>query len=125
MTKGDGRRALRVAELIRPRFAEAARRRLDDPKLAGLVVTRVEVSDDLSVVDIGVRFLGVDAVDERRRLVDRLRKALPVLRRTLLEGLDLRRVPTIRVHYDEGEDARSRVESLLHEIANDPKPKPE
>jgi len=125
VTKGDGRRALRVAELIRARFAEAARRRLDDPRLAGLVVSRVHVSDDLSVVDVGVRFLGVDVPDERRRLVDRLRRALPALRRSLVSGIELRRVPSFRVHYDEGEDARERVETLLHEIANDPKPEPD
>ena len=123
MTKGDGRRALRVAELIRARFAETARKKLDDPKLAGLVVSRVEVSDDLSVVDIGVRFLTEQTAEERRRLVDRLRRALPMLRRDLLSGLDLRRVPNVRVHYDGGEDARERIESLLHEIAKDDKSK--
>jgi len=80
-------------------------------------------TDDLSVVDIGVRFLAVEKVDERRLLVDRLRRALPVLRRNLLSGMELRRVPSLRVHYDEGEDARERVETLLHEIAIAPKSK--
>jgi len=113
---GDGRRALRVAELVRARFAEAARRKLDDPKLAGLTISDVRISDDLSVVDIRVRFAGVDAEPERRRLLAKLKRVLPVLRRSILESIELRRAPELRVHHDDGADAAERVQKLLAEI---------
>lgn len=113
---GDGRRALRVAELVRARFAEAARRKLDDPKLGGLVVSDVRISPDLSVVDLVVRFAGVDAEPERQKLLSKLRRALPALRRIVLDRLELRRAPELRVHLDQGQEAATRVDELLREI---------
>lgn len=112
----EGRRALRVAELVRARFAEAARRKLDDPKLASLVVLDVRISPDLSVVDLVVRFAGVDAEAERQRLLGKLKRALPALRRMVLDRLDLRRAPELRLHLDHGTEASDRVEQLLREI---------
>lgn len=113
---GDGRRALRVAEVIRARFAEAARRKLDDPKMAGLVVTDLQISDDLSIVDIRVRFMGVESEVERRRLLRKLQRVLPVLRRSVLDRLELRRAPELRLHHDDGAEAAQRVDQLLREI---------
>lgn len=116
---GDGRRALRVAEVIRARFAEAARRKLDDPKMAGLVVTDLQISDDLSIVDIRVRFMGVESEVERRRLLRKLQRVLPVLRRSVLDRLELRRAPELRLHHDDGAEAAQRVDQLLREIESE------
>ena len=44
----DGKRPRRVAEEIRKHIAEAFGRELFDPRLIGLMVTRVEVGADLS-----------------------------------------------------------------------------
>lgn len=112
----DGRRSLRVAELVRARFADVVRQKLGDPKLSALVVSDVSVSDDLSIVDIRVRFLGIEAEEERRRLMQRLRKVLPVLRRVMLAGIELRRAPELRVHHDDGQESAKRVDELLREI---------
>lgn len=117
----DGRRSLRVAEIARAELASAVRRRLDDPGFALLVVTRVTVSDDLSVFDFGVRFSGISAPEERNRLYQRLKRALPRLQREVVPRLSLRRAPMLRIHLDEGEDAAQRVEEILAEIASDPK----
>ena len=54
MSSQDGRRSLRVAELARAEFTRAVLRRIDDPRLRSVMVANVSVSDDLSVVDIGV-----------------------------------------------------------------------
>ncbi|HTA89742.1 MAG TPA: ribosome-binding factor A, partial [Polyangiaceae bacterium] len=53
----DGRRGKRVAELIRAHLAELMRREVDDPRLAALVITTVDVTDDLMSARIGVRLL--------------------------------------------------------------------
>lgn len=119
----SGRRSLRVAGLVRARFVEAARRELGDPKLAGLVVSDVRITDDLSLVHVSVRFLGVDSPDERKVLFRKLVRALPRLRRSMLDKLELRRVPELRVHLDEGGDAAQRVEELLREIEEERKSK--
>lgn len=117
----SGRRALRVGELVRARFAEAVQRELHDPKLAGLVVSDVRVTDDLSLVHIRVRFMGVEAPEERRVLMRRLKRVLPRLRRSMLDKLELRRVPELRLHHDDGGDAAERVDQLLREIEEERK----
>src|SRR5690606_6415797 len=112
---------LRLNELVRDRLAALIRRELDDPAFAALVITDVRVSDDASVADIGVRFLGIDAEPERRRLLQRLRRVAPRLRRLLGSELALRRTPELRFHFDTGQDAAARVDELLREIRNEPR----
>ena len=113
----DGRRTKRVAELIQRHFAEILRREVDDPRLAAVVVTGVEITDDLMIAKIGVRLLVADD-DERQRksIVDLLRRAASRLRRQITPRLELKRAPELRFHYDVGPDAQQRVSELLREV---------
>jgi ribosome-binding factor A len=113
----DGRRTKRVAELIQRHFAEILRREVDDPRLAAVVVTGVEISDDLMIAKIGVRLLVADD-DERQRksIVQLLRRAASRLRRQITPRLELKRAPELRFHYDVGPDAQQRVSELLREV---------
>lgn len=120
MTTGsDGRRGKRVAELVRAHFADLVRRELDDPALAAVVVTEVEVTADLSIASIHVRLLAGDSEQARKRLLARLRRASNLLRRALAPRLALRKAPELRFYYDDGHDAARRVEELLGEIERD------
>jgi ribosome-binding factor A len=121
MSSQDGRRSLRVAEIARAEFTRALLRRIDDPRLRTAMVANVKVSDDLSVVDIGVRFPGVESEPEQHKLVKKLSRALPRLTREIIPRLELRRVPLIRLHYDAGEDRSRRVEELLRKIDEESK----
>jgi ribosome-binding factor A len=113
----DGRRTKRVAELIQRHFAEALRREVDDPRFAAVVVTGVEVSDDLMIAKIGVRLLVTDDDERQRRgIIERLRRAAPRLRRAITPRLELKRAPELRFHYDVGPDAHQRVSELLREV---------
>jgi ribosome-binding factor A len=112
-----------VAEIARAEFARAVQRRIDDPKLRMVIVANVSVSDDLSVVDLGVRFAGVESAEDQKKLVAKLTRALPRLTREITPRLELRRVPTLRLHYDAGEDRTRRVEELLREIESENEPK--
>jgi ribosome-binding factor A len=112
----DGRRGLRVAEIARAELARAAHRRLDDPGLANFTITSMKVSDDLQVIDVGVRFTGQPDT-EQKKLLTRLRRALPRLLREVVPRLGLRRAPEFRLHYDTSIDAVERVDALLSEIA--------
>ena len=70
MTGSDGRRGKRVAELVRLHFSEVMRRETDDPALAAVVITTVEVSPDLSVATLGVRLLTTEDPDEAMRIAE-------------------------------------------------------
>lgn len=114
---GDGRRGKRVAELIRAYLAELMRREVDDPRLSSIVLTTVEVTDDLMSARIGVRLLvGDDDPKQRAQVMKSLGKGAGRLRRLIAPRLELRRSPELRFHYDAGHDASKRVEELLHEI---------
>lgn len=113
----DGRRTKRVAELIQRHFADVLRREVDDPRFAAVVVTGVEVTDDLLIAKIGVRLLvAEDDTKQRRDIVERLRRAAPRLRRAITPRLELKRAPELRFHYDVGPDAHQRVGELLREV---------
>ena len=113
----DGRRGKRVAELLRAHLAELLRREVDDPRLAAVVLTSVEVTDDLMSARIGVRLLVGDEDPKIRSAVMKgLSKGAGRLRRLIAPRLELRRSPELRFHYDAGHDASRRVEELLHEI---------
>lgn len=113
----DGRRTKRVAELIQRHFADVLRREVDDPRFAAVVVTGVEISDDLMIAKIGVRLMVTEDNERQRRdIVERLRRAAPRLRRVITPRLELKRAPELRFHYDLGPDAQQRVSDLLREV---------
>jgi ribosome-binding factor A len=113
----DGRRPRRVAETIKKHIAEALSRELYDPRLAGLIVTKVEIGADLSVARVQVRSLVPTADDGLRREIEKAaNRAAPMLRRALGSQLGLKKTPNIEFFYDESQDALDRVAALLGEI---------
>jgi ribosome-binding factor A len=120
----DGRRPKRVADAIREILADALTREVSDPRLMALVITDVQVTDDLGVARVCVRLLaGDDDPALRRQVIRALEHAGPRLRRLVAPRLRLRRSPELRFEYDAGHDAERRVAALLHEIAKEPRAK--
>src|SRR5262245_59337713 len=114
----DGRRPRRVAEGIREYLGSVVATELSDPRLAGLVVTRVEATADLGIADVYFRVL-TEARDAaaQKRIVQSLTRAAGRLRRGIGARLQLKRTPELRFFYDAAPDKRARVDELLHEIA--------
>jgi ribosome-binding factor A len=105
---------------LRAYLAELMRREVDDPRLSAVVITTVEVTDDLMSARIGVRLLVGDEDPKIRAVVLKsLTKGAGRLRRLIAPRLELRRSPELRFHYDAGHDASRRIEELLHEIKAD------
>ena len=90
----ERRRTDRVAETIKKHVAEALTRELFDPRLGGLMLTRVEVTPDLMQAKIFFRSLTGALEGEARKSVERAaNKAAPALRRGLGERLATKRTP--------------------------------
>jgi ribosome-binding factor A len=106
------KRSARVAEQLRQELSVMLRG-LGDPRARGAIVTRVELTDDLSFARIFVRS---DVGADPRTLVRGLESASGKLRGELTRRLGLRVAPGLRFLYDEGVDAQARVEELLREI---------
>jgi ribosome-binding factor A len=122
MSGEPGLRARRVAMQVRERLTDLLSRELGDPAVSAVVISDVELPDDLSVAHVKIRLL-VGAEDEgrRRAALRALHRASGRLRRRVGHGLGLKRVPELRFVYDTGLDAARRVEELLHEIADENK----
>jgi ribosome-binding factor A len=102
-------------------LADLMRREVDDPRLVAVVVTTVEVTDDLMSARIGVRLLvGDEDPKKRAQVLKGLASGAARLRRLIAPKLELRRSPELRFHYDAGHDASRRVEEILHEIKHEP-----
>ena len=118
-----GSRTSRVAAQLRQAIARLIARDLADPRLADLVVSSAWISADLRVAKISFRIATVDtgaALDARRKEAEKaLEKASGRLRKAVTTQLGLRVAPELRFVYDEGQDARDRIEQLLHEIESD------
>src|SRR5205809_694922 len=116
------KRSVRVAEQLKIALADLLSRDISDPRLAGVIVTRVELTDDLGLLSAHVRLLtGGDDEKTRNAALTALDRARGMLKRELAARVKTRIVPDLRFFYDEGQDRQMRVEKLLHEIATERK----
>jgi ribosome-binding factor A len=112
---GGVKRATRVAGRLQEELS-AALRDLRDPRLEGVLVSRVEVTDDLQLARVYVRReLGNEEAAVKAALKG-LGAASGRLRRVIAQALGLRYAPTFRFFYDEAPDAVARIEELLREV---------
>jgi ribosome-binding factor A len=112
----DVKRATRVSERLREELAVALRG-LRDPRLAGVLVSRVEMPDDLQSARVFVRHeLGADDRRARVEVLKGLGAASGRLRREVSHALGLRYAPSLRFEYDDAPDAVQRIEELLREV---------
>ena len=113
------KRAARVAERLREELARMVLM-LRDPRLAGVLLSRVEMTDDLLLARVYVRHeLGAADPEARKTILKGLEAASGRLRREIARSVNLRAVPSLRFYYDEGPDAADRIEELLREIKDD------
>ncbi len=114
--KGGAKRSVRVAGRLREELALAIRD-LRDPRLSGVLVSRVEMSDDLQWAMVHVRNeLGAQSEEQRRAMLKGLEAAAGRLRQQVARTLKLRHAPALRFDYDEAPDEILRIEQLLREI---------
>jgi ribosome-binding factor A len=114
------KRAARVAERLREELAGLVSHELGDPRVQGVIVSRVKLSDDLRHARVLFRLLeGGDDAERRKSAQAGLERAAGVLRREVTARAGLRFAPELKFHYDEGQEAGDRIEQLLDEVRRD------
>lgn len=111
------RRLPRVNQLLREELSRLIREEIKDPRVAGVTITGVDASADLSHATIVVRTLtGETPVDEA---IDGLRSAAGFIRHRLGRELHFRRIPELHFEADQTLEHARRIEELLDEALGD------
>lgn len=106
----ESSRSLRVAAVLRRELAALLRHRIEDPALAGVEVTGVDVSPDLSLARV---YLGIPATGDERQVLQGAARAGGFLRKRLAKTLALRAVPRLIFKADRVTGAAARIEELI------------
>lgn len=106
----------RVGDEIRVKISELLRKDMRDQRLAGVHLTRVEMTRDLSLARIYWRPTPGEAPVEAAS--DALERAAGFLRGRLGKSMRLRSVPELRFALDELPGEASRIESLMASLTS-------
>lgn len=109
------KRAVRVAERLREQLSAYIAKKVRDPRAQNVIVTRVEMPDDLRSARVYIRTLEGDPLKGEAAVVA-LGKAAGMLRSEATRALGLRFAPELVFFYDSGQDAATRIDAILHEI---------
>ncbi|PID41115.1 MAG: ribosome-binding factor A [Proteobacteria bacterium] len=111
------KRADRVAEAIRHELSVLLLQRVRDPKLQGVSVSRVMLSDDLRNAKIYYTLSGGKTAGDA--VIRGLAKAKGFMRSHLAKTLNLRFTPDLHFWYDETIEKTEEIEKLLEELARE------
>lgn len=107
----EGRRPGRVAEVLLRELARILLRDLKDPRLRGVTLTWVKVSDDLR--HARVFFSHLEGPERAAAAVLGFRSASGFIRRAIGRSLGLRYTPEVAFEYDPSPERAARIDSLL------------
>jgi ribosome-binding factor A len=110
----EGRRYERVSEAIRLELTEMISYELEDPRLAGIEVTDVQVAPDMKKVAVSVHIPAQG--EEVDRVIEILKSAKGYLRKELAARIDLFHTPEIYFNSALKLGSRERVKKILKRI---------
>ena len=103
------RRTERVGSIIQQELMTIIMRELSDPRLTGMPsITRVRVSEDMSVADVYMTIMGT--AGQQNTTMNALKHSAGMMRTRLTKSLSMRTVPFLKFHVDE--NLRKELEVL-------------
>jgi ribosome-binding factor A len=111
-----------VNQLLLEELSRLVREEIKDPRVAGVTITHVDTSADLSHARISVRTLTDDIPVEEA--IDGLRSAAGFMRHRLGRELHFRRIPEFHFEADHTLEHAQRIEELLDEALGDAREAP-
>jgi ribosome-binding factor A len=107
-------RSARVGGLIKEVMGELLRKQISDPRLAGAVITDVEVTRDLRLAKI--YFATSSGKNAQQNAMEGFQRARGFVKRELAQRLALRYMPDLQFFYDASIDYGARIEQLLKTV---------
>ena len=93
-------------------------RELSDPRLQGLpTITRVRVTDDLSIADVYITVMGT--AGQQRAALNALKHSAGLMRTRLTKELTLRQAPFLNFHMDEDLKKELELLELLDKVSKE------
>lgn len=113
------RRTERVGSTIQQELAQILMRELSDPRLAEhmISITRVKVSEDLSIADVYVSIMGT--AGQQNAALNALRHSAGLMRSKLTKQLTMRVAPFLKFHIDENLKKELAVLDLIEQASRE------
>jgi ribosome-binding factor A len=112
------RRTERLGSTIQQELANMILRDLDDPRVRPLTsVTRVKISEDLSIADVFITVMGTPG--QQTAALNALKHSAGMMRTRLTKDLSLRQAPFLKFHLDEDLKKELAVMELLDQVARE------
>jgi len=100
-------------ELFRRELSRLLLTEIKDPRVSGVTVNEVRVTNDLSYA---TAYVTVDAAEDAGAAMEGLQAAAGFIRRELAKGSHLRKTPEFRFENDTIRDHVSRIDELLRQV---------
>lgn len=117
--KNEQKRSSRVAEAIRNELSVLLISKVRDPRLLPVSISRVEVTDDLSLARIYFTVTGENL--DKKKAVAGFEKAKGFMRSHIAKTLNLRFTPALQFSYDNMADKVAELDDIFQEIAHERK----
>jgi len=117
--KSEQKRSARVAEAIRMELSTLLIGKVADPRLQGVSIARVEVTDDLSLAKIYYTVLGDKK--EIREASKGFQKASGFMRSHIAKTLNLRFTPVLQFSYDDVAEKVAELDKIFDQIEKERK----
>jgi ribosome-binding factor A len=112
------RRTERLASSIQQELGMIILKELNDPRLIGMPsITRVRVSDDLSIADVYVTVMGT--VGQQSAALNALKHSAGMMRTRLTREISLRVAPFLKFHLDENLKKELELLDVLRKVSEE------
>jgi ribosome-binding factor A len=119
MSRLSYKRTDRVSDLILREISEILLRDIKDPRIGMVTITRVEVSDDLSLAKIYYSVIGSEK--EYNDSTEGLKHAASFIQRLLKKRLAIKHIPHLNFIVDHSVDYSFEIEGLIRKIKEEEK----
>lgn len=113
------KRTDRIADQMQRDLAMLLQREVKDPRVGMVTVSGLKVAKDLSIADVYVTFMGVDAEADVKAGLEVLEHASGYLRTMLAKSIKLRVMPRLRFHYDQVIVTAPKISALIKQAIDE------